>query len=171
MADIGQIALVLLLGSLIAWGSFRLGGDHQMREIGMLRATKQEIVEQMLREELAPEVRNQLLEEEKQDVRDILEEREREDVSALMKQRLFVGGAAFGMRESYERGKRDGWEEVMDETRGARRWAHGQVPFGRTRRAYSPRARRENGHVDPGPLDTDGGEPGGYRTQAGRNYW
>lgn len=171
MADIGQMALILLLGSLVVWASFRLGGYHQMVEFGMLRATKEENVEQMLREELAPEVRNQLLEDERQDVRDILEAREREGMSALMKQRLFIAGAAYGMRESYKRGKRDGWEEVMYETGEARKRAHGQYSFGRARQARSRTARQGYRSVGPEASDVGGEEPGDYRRQERQEAW
>ncbi|KAG7009817.1 hypothetical protein G7Y79_00001g000890 [Physcia stellaris] len=167
IADIGQTALILLLGSLIAWTSFRLGGYHQMREISKLRATAQENVEQMLREELTPVVRNQLLEEERQDVRDMLEAREREGVSALVKQRLFIAGAGYGMRGSYKRGKRDGWEEVMGEMREVRRRAHGGYSLGRARRT----ARRGFRSVDAEASDGGGEEFGGYRRQEGQGTW
>ena len=161
---IGQTALILLLGSLIAWTSYRLGSYHRMQEISTLRATAQENVEQMLREELTPVVRNRLLEEERQDVREMLEAREREGVSALVKQRLFIAGAGYGMRASYKRGKRDGWEEVMGEMREVRRRVHS---FGRARRT----TRRGFRSLDAEASDAGGEEFGGYRRQEGQEAW
>lgn len=164
MADVRPIALILLLGSLVMWAGFRLGRYQTMRSIGALRATKQEKMEQMLREELTPTVRNQLLEDEREGVRNILEAREREGMSALMKQRLFNASAAFGMRESYKRGKRDGKEQMMDEitneTLGARNWAHGQYPFARPRRARSPKSRHVHAYAYPGASDIGGEDLG-----------